>query len=252
MISRRVQPMKTSTFPQITWRRDLTLPITRTLLTMALVLSSKLAAAGLLSVDYNRLVARADLSYDTPASRSDEGMPVGNGRMGSLVWTTPSALKFQTAQHRATSILGIKDGRITLTRKYQEAFEDAPDFYDASAVAIGVMGHASRARYLNDAIVQLSAAPGRGRFTILIASAASFDPEVDVAETAITFVEIHSLAGNERRLRNPWGEAGVTLYRDGRKGENAAGALLEFGTRRNETIVVVPQGTAPKEKRIAL
>src|SRR3954470_4780242 len=40
-------------------------------------------------------VSRADLDYAQPASRSEEGMPVGNGRMGSLVWTTPSALKFQ-------------------------------------------------------------------------------------------------------------------------------------------------------------
>ena len=27
--------------------------------------------------------------------RSEEGQPIGNGRMGSLVWTTPSALHFQ-------------------------------------------------------------------------------------------------------------------------------------------------------------
>src|SRR5215813_9783134 len=52
-------------------------------------------AGGLLIVDYRKLVSRADLTYDTPAARSEEGMPIGNGRMGSLVWTTPSALKFQ-------------------------------------------------------------------------------------------------------------------------------------------------------------
>jgi hypothetical protein len=261
----------------------------------------------LMDVDYRALVSRADLKYDQPVARSDEGVPVGNGRMGSLVWTTPTQLKFQinrvdvfaadgrtvsfpqadsdfssgcgyvdislvsagqdvfvgeafkqhlslydavmtsqgrgvtsrvlawphrdvmaveiddqriapepinidlrmlryqvqritgrnyelvkqhavefqTAQHRATSILSIRDGRITLTQKYQEAFKDALPFYDASAVAIGVIGRASRARYLNDAIVQLCAAPGRGRFTILIASAASFDPNQDVEASAL-------------------------------------------------------------------
>ncbi|HXE56150.1 MAG TPA: hypothetical protein VN541_24200, partial [Tepidisphaeraceae bacterium] len=36
-----------------------------------------------------------DLDYTAPAARSDEGMPVGNGRMGSIIWTTPSALKFE-------------------------------------------------------------------------------------------------------------------------------------------------------------
>jgi hypothetical protein len=49
------------------------------------------AASSLLTVDYKKLVSRADLIYDTPAPRSEEGMPVGNGRMGSLVWTSPSA-----------------------------------------------------------------------------------------------------------------------------------------------------------------
>lgn len=47
------------------------------------------------SPDLRALVSRADLVYDRPVARSEEGMPVGNGRMGSLVWTTPTALKFQ-------------------------------------------------------------------------------------------------------------------------------------------------------------
>src|SRR4051812_29941347 len=47
------------------------------------------------NVDFRALVSRADLDYDKPATRSEEGQPIGNGRMGSLVWTTPSALHFQ-------------------------------------------------------------------------------------------------------------------------------------------------------------
>ncbi|MBC9797202.1 glycosyl hydrolase family 95 catalytic domain-containing protein [Sinomicrobium weinanense] len=46
-------------------------------------------------VDYGKLISRADLVYNTPAERSEAGHPVGNGRMGSLVWTIPSSLKFQ-------------------------------------------------------------------------------------------------------------------------------------------------------------
>jgi hypothetical protein len=49
----------------------------------------------LLNVDYAKLVSRADLHYFSPVSRSEEGMPVGNGTMGTLVWTTPSSLKMQ-------------------------------------------------------------------------------------------------------------------------------------------------------------
>ena len=52
-------------------------------------------ADSLMKVDSRDLVSRADLSYDTPVVRSEEGIPIGNGRMGSLVWTTPAALHFQ-------------------------------------------------------------------------------------------------------------------------------------------------------------
>jgi hypothetical protein len=51
--------------------------------------------SSLLSVNYPKLVARADLHYDQPVVRSEEGMPIGNGRVGTLVWTTPTALKLQ-------------------------------------------------------------------------------------------------------------------------------------------------------------
>ncbi|HUA58613.1 MAG TPA: DUF5703 domain-containing protein [Verrucomicrobiae bacterium] len=47
------------------------------------------------AVDFRKLISRADLTYDKPVPRSEEGMPIGNGRMGSLVWTTPSQLRFQ-------------------------------------------------------------------------------------------------------------------------------------------------------------
>src|SRR5262245_4256397 len=49
----------------------------------------------ILDVNYSNLLARADLIYNRPPARSEEGMPVGNGRMGSLVWTVPDAVKFQ-------------------------------------------------------------------------------------------------------------------------------------------------------------
>ncbi len=273
-------------------------------LVVALLLSG--AAAGtdgsLIEVDYRSLVSRADLDYDKPVSRSEEGIPVGNGRMGSLVWTTPAALRFQinrvdvfaencetnsfpvrdsdyssgcgyvdidfvdfgedvfvstafrqhlslydalmtvqgkgitarvlawperdvmavevddqrsqpacvnidlrmlryaiqyhsrrnyglmkshsvmfrTRSHTATSRLDIRNSRIVLTQEFREG-----DYYNASAVAIGVVGRPSKAKYANDSTVRLSAAPGKGRFTILIASAASFNSDEDVAVLAL-------------------------------------------------------------------
>src|SRR3954471_23171356 len=45
--------------------------------------------------DLRAVISRADLVYTKPVPRSEEGMPVGNGRMGSLVWTTPESIRFQ-------------------------------------------------------------------------------------------------------------------------------------------------------------
>ncbi len=49
----------------------------------------------LMNVDYESLVSKADLSYEKPVTRTEEGMPIGNGTTGSLVWTTPTAMHFQ-------------------------------------------------------------------------------------------------------------------------------------------------------------
>jgi hypothetical protein len=268
----------------------------------AVTIAFALCAPSWADVDYRSLVSRADLDYTTPTTRSEEGQPIGNGRMGSLVWTTPSAMHLQinrvdvfaedsyttsfpkqdsdyasdcayidvnvadagpdvfaggafrqhlslydgtmalqgqgvsarlvawprhdviaievddervhpeainvdlrmlryaiqeipgknyalarshtvevhTAEHTAASTLDIRDGRIALAQHFSEH-----EFHDASAVAIGVLGRESRARYLNESTVQLSAAPGKGRFTILIASAASIDPNADVTALAL-------------------------------------------------------------------
>src|SRR5690348_2259021 len=60
------------------------------LLPLSLCLTSFAAAA-----DTKALISQADLIYDKPVPRSEEGVPIGNGRMGSLVWTSPTALKLQ-------------------------------------------------------------------------------------------------------------------------------------------------------------
>lgn len=45
--------------------------------------------------DFRTLISRSDLTYTKPVPRSEEGIPVGNGRIGSLMWTTPDPLRFQ-------------------------------------------------------------------------------------------------------------------------------------------------------------
>jgi hypothetical protein len=283
------------------------------LLAVALVARpSAQSLESLIQIDRRALVARADLEYDSPATRPEEGLPVGNGRMGSLVWTTPTSLRlqinrvdvhamdsttfsfgradsdfgsgcayvdihvedagedvfvgpqfgqrlslydavmtargrgltaralawpngdvmaieiddqraqpgaisidlrmlryqmqytsgrmaelrrdraivFRTNAHTATSILGIDNGQITLAQEFREG-----EFYDSSAVAIGVLGRSTRARYLNESTVRLSAAPARGRFTILIASAASRDPQGAATSAALAQLDAGARLG---------------------------------------------------------
>jgi hypothetical protein len=290
------------------------------------VTDSAAAPSTVLGIDLRRLVSRADLNYTEPASRSEEGMPVGNGRMGSLVWTTPDALHFQinrcdvhaagcstnsfprastdyasgcgyvdislvdfgddvfsgpafrqhlgvydalmalrgagvtarvlastghdviaveiedqrsqpapvnidlrmlryameyipkrnfelarqhavmvrTNAHTATSRLDIRNGRIVLTQAFEE-----DEFYCGSAVVIGVNGRRSKARYLNGSTVRLSVAPGKGRFTIYIASAVSYSRAEEVAALAAKELDNTSARGFEGLLadnRNWWHE----------------------------------------------
>jgi hypothetical protein len=47
------------------------------------------------SQDWHALVSAADLITQQPVAHPVEGHPIGNGRMGTLVWTTPEAIELQ-------------------------------------------------------------------------------------------------------------------------------------------------------------
>jgi hypothetical protein len=282
-------------------------PILVALLCLSWAQASQAQTSRLLTVNYQNLVSKADLSYNEPVIRSEEGMPIGNGRMGTMVWTTPSALHFQinrvdlfcmgnntrsfpkghtdyssgcgymdinlvdygddvfcgkafnqhlsvfeglttvkgngiisrtimwnngdvmatelddqranpeaiaidlrmlrygveyaagmnyelashhaiqvkTMDHVATSRLEIRDGRILLIQEFREG-----TFYSASAVAIGIAGRTSKATYYNEATVRLAAPPTRGKFTILAASATSYDQKEDVGGLALKQLDV--------------------------------------------------------------
>jgi len=68
----------------------------------------------LLDVDYRQLISRADLVYQRPATAPVEGQPIGNGRMGTMVWTTPSAVELQINRVDVFSVnrnhLGVRSG----------------------------------------------------------------------------------------------------------------------------------------------
>ena len=294
----------------------------------------------LFAVDHAALVSRADLHFDSPATRSEEGMPVGNGRTGTLVWTTPDALFMQinrndvfatdsrthsfvqahtdyasgcayvdvrfddparevfAAREASTQHLSVydgvmsvngdgvsvrmvawqrgdviaievddrrptpspihvdlrmlryanpylrgtpndlaqrhaaavqtnahtalmrletrEDGKIALVQEFREG-----EYYNASAVLAAVVGRGAKASYYNESTVRLTAAPGKGKFTILIGSAATFDPQADVAAAAAGQIDSAPKDGfdalvedNRSGWRDFWSRAFVRLHSD--------------------------------------
>jgi hypothetical protein len=289
-----------------------------------------------MKVNYKSIVSRADLNYTAPVKRSEEGIPVGNGRTGSLLWTTPNAMHFQinrvdvfsigcysnsfpiahsdysngcgyvdinigdydneifttpsfnqhlsvfdglatvkgkgidsrviawndgdviateindqrstrqsvnidlrmlryvstylgnsrfdmfnqhtvqvrTGSHTATSRLEIRNGRIILIQEFKE-----DNFYDASAVAIGVAGRNSKANFFNESTVRLSVEPGAGKYIVLTASAGSMDPKADVAALALKQLDAAAEKGFDALLESNskwwsayWSKAFVRLH----------------------------------------
>ena len=65
----------------------------RTFLATSVAASTSAAQSG--DDELRRLISDADLVYNKPVPRSEEGMPIGNGRMGTLVWTTPESVRMQ-------------------------------------------------------------------------------------------------------------------------------------------------------------
>ena len=291
-------------------------------------------------------ISRADLLYHEPPARSEEGMPLGNGRMGTLVWTTPSQIRFQInrvdvyANNSYTNSfferhndycggcafveldfrgvaaqpfagpgfhqrLAVYDGLLTLegaglraemmaasnqdvlaidvhpaahmpvavrlrmlrhasqyfgarletferdhiaaveTRSAlalcrlliekgdilltQEFTED--QYYNKSAVAIRILGRTALPGITNETDIQLSAAPGAQPFTILIASAASFDPSQDPAAAACRQLDTAAVRGFRGLQRdtaswwhNFWTRSGLAL-----ESSNGSAEFLEQG-----------------------
>jgi hypothetical protein len=91
----------------------------------------------------------------------------------------------RTRGHRADSRLIVSDGRVVLAQEFREG-----EFLCRSALAVGVVGRAARATIANETTLRLTARPGTAHpgaapLTILVASAASFDPAADVVASAL-------------------------------------------------------------------
>jgi hypothetical protein len=98
-------------------------------------------------------------------------------------------------------------------------------------------------------------------FTLLASGA--FMVSSSMEKGRIEFVEIQSprvflsedrSGGGECRLRNPWPDTVLTLYRNGRKADDLSSdssGLLMFPTARGETITIVPRGSTFSRKKVS-
>jgi trehalose/maltose hydrolase-like predicted phosphorylase len=123
-------------------------------------------------------------------------------------------VQVQTGEHSALSRLEIRNGRIILVQEFKEG-----KFYNASAVAVGVVGRKSKASYYNELTVRLSAEPGKGTFNILTSSASSSDPKVDVAALALKQLDAAQsksfndlLSANGKWWAEYWSKAFIRLH----------------------------------------
>jgi len=57
----------------------------------------------------------------------------------------------------------------------------------------------------------------------------------------VQFVGVKSLLGKRCLLRNPWSEK-VKVYRNGIFSKQLSGELLELATRKDEDIMIIPEG----------
>lgn len=87
-------------------------------------------------------------------------------------------------------------------------------------------------------------------YTLLARGA--FLVSTSIEKGRIDFVEIQSQVGGECRLRNPWPDAALTLYRNVKKAGDLSGSLLAFHTARGETVTVVRQGSMPVPTEISV
>jgi hypothetical protein len=107
------------------------------------------------SVDYRAVVSRADLIYRSPVGTPLEGQPIGNGVMGTFVWTTPGAARLQVNRCDVFAVDKTHDGpqmgatdycggcaKVTVDvgdRPFQasEAFAQRLSLYEAECTIVG-------------------------------------------------------------------------------------------------------------------
>jgi len=88
-----------------------------------------------------------------------------------------------------------------LTLSWTQSFEE-DEYYCGSAVAISVVGRKVERRQIGDEGLRLVVEPGKGPFTVLIASAASFDRKKDIVASALSQLDAAAAKGYAALLKS--------------------------------------------------
>jgi hypothetical protein len=109
-------------------------------------------------------------------------------------------------------------------------------------------------RPVQDSVIRVFAAwPREWNAAYTLLCRGGFLVTSSIRDGHIEFVEIKSRAGGQCRLRNPWPETEVGLYRNGSKWKDMQGSLLKFETDKDQVFVLVAKGISPWQfKRVIL
>ena len=83
-----------------------------------------------------------------------------------------------------------------------------------------------------------------------LAARGAFTISSSLQNGQIQFVEVLSKKGGTCRVENPWDEAPLSLYRNGKVAETILGKLLAITTAPGERIVLVPKGNPLPEIKV--
>ena len=180
------------------------------------------------SAELRARISRSDLRYAAPVARSEDGLPLGNGRMGSLVWTSPTALRFQINRNDVQPI----------NKDTTSFFERNSDYMGGCAFADIELGRATEDVFTADGCPQhlsvydgLLSVQGRGVTARLIALP---EPDVFAIEIDDQRTQPQPLSINLRMLRH------LSQYH----------ANLEELTRDHRIVVRTRQHTAASQLHI--
>ena len=195
---------------------------------------------------------RNGLSAQTPVSvLSKVAIAAASiGRADAVRFLVPNQIK-AISPERATAYKngGVLANRMTL-REGPQAL-DAQRLGRASEAMIMALLQSNPPAPGEDPMLHLFPAwPEEWKAGFTLAARGGFVVSASWGKGRAEFVELHSLAGAECRMRNPFGGDAV-VYREGRRAETARGDLLRVSTRVGERLTLVPVGTDPARLRRA-